>query len=111
MQEQSKVLAVNAASKRPVAGDRVADKNRMTLHREELRKAEFLALAEAFGTWLNALGVGKEMRGAEGFFEDVDGVVLCRTLAKLGVVTAKKPWDPPRNAFQAMENMKMVQVA
>jgi hypothetical protein len=86
------------------------DKNKMTFQREQQRQMEYLALAEAFGTWLTSF-VGRNVRGAEGFFEDVeDGVVLCRMLSRLGV-PVEKPVDPPRNAFQAKENMQKFQTA
>ena len=102
---QKNVLSVNAKTKQ--ATQRDVDKHHMTLQREEQRKAEFLALAEAFGTWMSELGLGRELRGADGFFDDVQedgGVVLVKLLARLGI-PVERPWDPPRNAFQAKENM------
>jgi len=77
-----------------------------TIKRNEQRQMETLALTESLGTWITwALQEeGVVVRGADGFFEDLEsGAVLCKLLKRLGV-PVEKPKENPRNDFERREN-------
>lgn len=84
-------------------------KTNFTLKRQDAKHIEMLMLCEAFGCWMSDL-FNQEIRGADGFMEDVrDGVHLCALLQRVGI-PCELP-KSPRNPFEAKENRLKYQSA